>query len=104
MSLRQIPISTRVLARLVAVLAITCALVAPAFAQTTDGGTDIQNTASASYTDGGSNSYNVNSNTVIVRVSNVAGLTITPDGGALASQVVACSATPARTAHLDDGG
>ena len=89
MSLRQIPISTRVLARLFAVLAITCALVAPAFAQTTDGGTDIQNTASASYTDGGSNSYNVTSNTVIVRVSNVAGLTITPDGGALASQVVA---------------
>jgi hypothetical protein len=89
MSLKQIPISTRVLSRLFVILAMTCALVAPAFAQTTDGGTDIQNTASASYTDGGSNSYNVNSNTVIVRVSNVAGLTITPDGGALASQVVA---------------
>jgi hypothetical protein len=89
MSLKQIPISTRALSRMVVILAITCALVAPAFAQTTDGGTDIQNTASASYTDGGSNSYNVNSNTVIVKVSNVAGLTITPDGGALASQVVA---------------
>jgi hypothetical protein len=89
MSLKQIPISTRVLSRLVVILAITCALVAPAFAQTTDGGTDIQNTASASYTDGGSNSYNVNSNTVIVRVSNVAGLTITPDGGSLGQQVVA---------------
>lgn len=88
MSLKHIPISTRVLSHLVVILAITCALAAPAFAQTTDGGTDILNTASASYSDG-TNSYNVNSNTVTVKVSNVAGLTITPDGGSLGSQVVA---------------
>jgi hypothetical protein len=88
MSLKQIPISTRVLSRLAIVLAIACALAAPAFAQT-DGGVDIQNTASASYSDGGSNNYNVNSNTVTVKVSNVAGLTISPDAGALATQVVA---------------
>lgn len=87
MSRTYLPTSTRVLLRLV-ILAMACALAAPAFAQTTDGGTDITNTASASYSDG-SNSYNVTSNTVTVRVSNVAGLTITPDGGALASQVVA---------------
>lgn len=88
MSRNHIPMSTRVLTRLIVVLAICCAMAAPAFAQT-DGGTDIQNTASASYSDGGSNNYNVVSNTVTVKVSNVAGLTITPDGGALASQVVA---------------
>jgi hypothetical protein len=89
MSRNHIPFSARALTRLVVLLAITCAMVAPAFAQTTtDGGTDITNTASASYSDG-SNSYNVTSNTVIVKVSNVAGLTITPDAGSLASQVVA---------------
>jgi hypothetical protein len=89
MSRNHIPFSTRVLAHLVALLAITCAWVAPAFAQTTtDGGTDITNTASATYSDG-SNSYDVKSNTVTVKVSNVAGLTITPDGGSLAAQVVA---------------
>jgi hypothetical protein len=88
MSRNYIPISTRVLVRLIVVLAMACALAAPAFAQTTDGGTDITNTASASYSDG-SNSYNVTSNTVIVKVSNVAGLMITPDAGALGSQIVA---------------
>jgi hypothetical protein len=87
MSRNYIPLNARVLTRLIVVLAICCAMAAPAFAQT-DGGTDIQNTASASYSDG-SNNYNVVSNTVTVRVSNVAGLSITPDGGALASQVVA---------------
>lgn len=88
MSRNYIPLSARVLTRLIVVLAICCAMAAPALAQT-DGGTDIQNTASASYSDGGSNNYNVVSNTVTVKVSNVAGLSITPDGGALASQVVA---------------
>ena len=88
MSRNLIPINSRVLSRLIVVLAICCVLAAPAFAQT-DGGTDIQNTASASYSDGGTNTYEVFSNTVTVKVSNVAGLSITPDGGALASQVVA---------------
>jgi hypothetical protein len=89
MSRNYIPFTTRVLTRLIVVLAICGALVAPALAQTTDGGTNIQNTASASYSDGGTNTYNVVSNTVTVLVSNVAGLSITPDGGALAAQVVA---------------
>lgn len=88
MSRNYIPINARVLSRLIVILAIACALAAPALAQT-DGGTDITNTASATYSDGGSNTYNVVSNTVTVRVSNVAGLAISPDGGALASQVVA---------------
>jgi hypothetical protein len=87
MSLKEIPISTRVLSRVILLLAITCMMAAPAFAQT-DGGTDINNTASAVYSDG-STSYEVISNTVTVKVSNVAGLTNTPDGAALGSQVVA---------------
>jgi hypothetical protein len=87
MSRNHIPVSTRVLARLIVALAIACVWAAPALAQT-DGGTDIQNTATATYSDG-SNNYDVTSNTVTVKVSNVAGLAITPDGGALASQVVA---------------
>jgi hypothetical protein len=69
-------------------IAMSCVMAAPALAQSTDGGTDIKNTASASYSDG-STSYNVDSNTVTVTVSNVAGLAITPDAGLLGAQVVA---------------
>jgi hypothetical protein len=46
----------------------------------TAGGTAIQNTATATYSDG-TNSYNATSNTVTVTVANVSGLTITPDSG-----------------------
>src|SRR5256714_14547739 len=46
----------------------------------TPGGTTISNQASATYSDG-TNSYSTVSNTVTVTVSNVSGLTITPDGG-----------------------
>jgi hypothetical protein len=70
------------LSRLIAVLAIACALAAPALGQATSGGTTISNTASATYSDG-TNSYSVNSNTVTVTVNNVAGLVITPDGGSV---------------------
>lgn len=46
----------------------------------TPGGTTISNQASATYSDG-TNSYSTVSNTVTVIVSNVSGLTITPDAG-----------------------
>ena len=49
-------------------------------AQTTPGGTQIQNQASATYSDG-TTTYTTVSNTVTVTVSNVSGITITPDGG-----------------------
>src|SRR5215213_6460845 len=74
------------LARLIAVLAIACALAAPALGQATSGGTTITNQASATYSDG-TNSYSVNSNTVTVTVNNVAGLVITPDGGSVPTVV-----------------
>ena len=71
--------STGTMLRLVLALAIAFALSARAVAQT-PGGTTISNQASASYSDG-TNTYNTVSNTVTVTVSNVSGLTITPDAG-----------------------
>src|SRR5215210_792437 len=67
-------------------LAALCLSAAPALGQATSGGTSISNTASATYSDG-TNSYSVNSNTVTVTVANVAGLTITPDGGSVPTVV-----------------
>jgi hypothetical protein len=61
-------------------------LARPAFAQQTAGGTQIQNRASATYSDG-TNNYSTISNTVTVTVSNVSGLTITPDAGTRPSVV-----------------
>lgn len=56
-------------------------------AQTTAGGTQIQNQASATYTDGSGNNFSTVSNTVTVTVANVSGLTITPDAGTVPSVV-----------------
>src|SRR5687768_15469688 len=53
-------------------------------AQQTPGGTVITNQASATYSDGTS-TFSTVSNTVTVTVSNVSGLTITPDAGSRAS-------------------
>ncbi len=55
---------------------------APAALAQTAGGTSISNTASASYSDSGGNTYDTTSNTVTVTVANVAGLAITPDDAA----------------------
>lgn len=63
---------------LVALLAIFCALLTPALAQTS-GGTIISNQASAVYTDSANNNYSTVSNTVTVTVANVSGLRILPD-------------------------
>lgn len=65
---------------------------APAALAQTAGGTPISNTASASYTDTGGNTYDTTSNTVTVTVANVAGLAITPDdasGSGASGNVVA---------------
>lgn len=76
----------RLLPRALAALALVCLFAATSLAQATSGGTQIQNRASATYSDG-TNSYSVNSNTVTVTVANVAGLTITPDGGSVPTVV-----------------
>ena len=67
--------------RLVALLAIACVFLTQAQAQQTAGGTQINNQASASYSDGNGNNFNTVSNTVTITVANVSGLTITPDDG-----------------------
>src|SRR5256714_1736404 len=76
----------RALSGVLLALAALCLWSAPALAQTTSGGTQIQTRASATYSDG-SNSYSVVSNTVTVTVANVAGLAITPDGGSIPTVV-----------------
>ena len=76
----------RALSGVLLALAALCLFSAPALAQTTSGGTQIQNRASATYSDG-TNSYSVVSNTVTVTVANVAGLAITPDGGSIPTVV-----------------
>lgn len=68
-------------AYLIALLSCCALLVSTTSAQQTAGGTAIQNQASASYSDGNGNDFSSVSNTVTVTVSNVSGLTITPDAG-----------------------
>ena len=70
---------SKLLLRATAALAVAAALGTQIIAQT-PGGTTISNQASASYSDG-TNNYTTISNTVTVTVSNVSGLTITPDAG-----------------------
>ena len=74
------------LLRLALALTALCLWAAPALGQATNGGTSIVNQASATYSDG-STTYSVNSNPVTVTVANVAGLTITPDGGSVPTVV-----------------
>lgn len=73
-------------ARFLALLAFCALFSSVTFAQTA-GGTQIQNQASATYTDGTGNNYSTISNTVIVTVANVSGLVITPDAGTRTSVV-----------------
>ena len=80
------PTRLRALPGVLLALAALCLSAAPALGQATSGGTTISNQASATYSDG-TNSYSVNSNTVTVTVANVAGLTITPDGGSVPTAV-----------------
>src|SRR5919112_3892658 len=80
------PTRLRALPGVLLALAALCLSAAPALGQATTGGTTISNQASATYSDG-TNSYSVTSNTVTVTVANVAGLTITPDGGSVPTVV-----------------
>src|SRR5919112_5312325 len=80
------PSRLRALPGVLLTLAALCLSAAPALGQATSGGTQIENTASATYSDG-TNSYSVTSNKVTVTVANVAGLTITPDGGSVPTVV-----------------
>lgn len=84
--MNKITNTPRLLSRALAALALVCLFAVTSMAQATSGGTQIQNRASATYSDGTS-SYTVNSNTVTVTVANVAGLTITPDGGSVPTVV-----------------
>src|SRR5215468_9881925 len=76
---RRTFLRTSVIVRLLTAMAIVSVLAAQSAGQT-PGGTSISNQASATYSDG-TNSYSTVSNTVTVTVSNVSGLTITPDAG-----------------------
>ncbi len=76
----------RVLLQLTLATAILLSLGLQGLAQTA-AGTDIDNVATATYTDGSSTNYNATSNKVTVTVAKVAGLEITPDGGSLPTVV-----------------
>ncbi|HYH86024.1 MAG TPA: hypothetical protein VEX60_11270 [Pyrinomonadaceae bacterium] len=76
----------RALSGVLLAFAALCLCASPALAQATSGGTQIENRASATYSDG-TNSYSVVSNTVTVTVSNVSGLAITPDAGSVPTVV-----------------
>ncbi|MDT5296348.1 MAG: hypothetical protein QOJ76_3228 [Acidobacteriota bacterium] len=82
----QTPTLLRALSGVLLACAALCLSAAPALGQATSGGTQIQNRASATYSDGTS-SYSVVSNTVTVTVANVTGLVITPDGGSIPTVV-----------------
>src|SRR5262245_46441248 len=82
---RRTFLRTSVIVRLMTAMAIISVLAAPSAAQT-PAGTTISNQASATYSDG-TNSYSTVSNTVTVTVSNVSGLTITPDAGSISTVV-----------------
>ena len=66
--------------RVIALIAIACAMFGQSFGQTTPADTQIQNQASATYSDGSGGSYSTVSNIVTVTVAKVSGLAITPDG------------------------
>lgn len=80
MKLKVTPLLKGALPRSIAVLAIICAFLAQGLAQQTAADTQIQNQASASYSDGSGTPYTTVSNIVTVKVAKVSGLTITPDG------------------------
>jgi hypothetical protein len=93
-------------ARALLALAALCLWASPAFAQTA-GGTAIENRATATYSDGGSNTYNTASNTVTVTVANVAGLAVTPDvvsGSGLSGNVVAGDPSASVTFAVSNAG
>jgi hypothetical protein len=79
--MRKLLLSVKALSYVGVCVAMLSLLALQGIAQTTTSGTNINNTASASYTDGTATTYNTISNAVVVKVAPVAGLTITPDDG-----------------------
>jgi hypothetical protein len=101
-----IPHLRRKLAGLLVACALPCLWVASAQAQTA-GGTVIENQASATYGDGGGNTYETISNKVTVTVANVAGLAITPDdaaGSGSSGNVVAGNSSASVTLAVSNTG
>lgn len=74
-----IPPTKGTVSRVIALIAIVCAMFGQSLGQTTPADTQIQNQATATYSDGSGGSYSTVSNTVIVTVAKVSGLAITPD-------------------------
>jgi hypothetical protein len=77
---KVIPPTKGTVSRVIALIAIACAMFGQSFGQTTPADTQIQNQASATYSDGSGGSYSTVSNIVTVTVAKVSGLAITPDG------------------------
>src|SRR5215510_1421577 len=80
MSKNVFPPMRRFMSSAALVAAIILALFGQTFGQQTAADTQIQNQATATYSDGSGGSYSTVSNTVIVTVAKVSGLAITPDG------------------------
>jgi hypothetical protein len=80
MTNKVIPPPKGTVSRLIALVAIAGAMFGQSFGQTTSADTQIQNQATATYSDSSGGSYSTVSNTVIVTVAKVSGLAITPDG------------------------
>jgi len=96
----------RATAGILVACALLCLWAVPARAQTA-GGTVIENQASATYGDGGGNTYETISNKVTVTVANVAGLTITPDdtvGSGSSGNVVAGNTNASVTLAVSNSG
>ena len=71
--------------------ALFLAVVTTTFGQTTPGGTQINNTGRLTYTEPNGGTVSGQTNNYVVTVSNVNGLTITPDGGSLPAVIVGTS-------------
>jgi hypothetical protein len=80
MTNKVIPPLKRTVSHVALVVATVLALFGQTFGQQTAADTQIQNQATATYSDGSGGSYSTVSNTVIVTVAKVSGLAITPDG------------------------
>lgn len=80
MTNKVIPPTQGTVSRVIALIAIACAMFGQSFGQTTPADTQIQNQASATYSDGSGTPYSTVSNIVTVTVAKVSGLAITPDG------------------------
>jgi hypothetical protein len=82
------------------VIGFGIASTAPAFAAATPAGTNISNTATATYQDPGGTTYNSQSNTVTTTVQNAPSMTIAPPSGTPGSNTVSPGGTVTDTYTL----